>query len=451
MEPTLLLRNIKTTPTMPDLHSRLYPGYAAFMRDNRPAESWLAYRQTKFSVDHFHMDQGSFTFWAKGVPLMLHWGAMYSPCPYQSVYQNRISWNVQEGELKPCPGNGGPGCAYEGMMYFPHKFEPWVSECESFGEGKSPTDCGGEINTFRTLPAADYVQGQSDVNLLRKEYYYPDTPVASAGNPNDHWPTVKTTPFSWQRRLLFAKAQADADPQYLLVRDDFLGACPPPTASFWIMAKDLKFTGNQVHASGQFGVDLELYSVLPTQAKYGQWSFEHQNWGGEKQLCVRITEQENKPFLTLLYPRRPDEPLPSFTPLAEGNGVKIAAPDVPGTPVDYAFLNTTAVDYHDDRVAFAAPAGYVRLTGAGARIVLNTGGKAYAQGVTLETTQAASLQIANDGLQLQTDGEAQTITLSGQLPANPGILLDGKRARFTLRQGVLRITVPAGAHTITMQ
>ena len=176
--------------------------------------------------------------------------------------------------------------------------------------------------------------------------------MRSAGNPNDHFPTRKIDPFSWQRRVLFAKAQADADPQYLLVRDDFLGNCPPPMDSFWIMAKDLKITGNQAHATGQFGVDLELYSALPVQATYGQWSFEHQNWGGEKQLCVRISEQQNKPFLTVLYPRRPDEPMPVFTTLAEGNLVKITTPEKPGSPVDYAFLAPSAVDYHDELVAY---------------------------------------------------------------------------------------------------
>ena len=44
-------------------------------------------------------------------------------------------------------------------------------------------------------------------------------------------------------------------------------------------------------------------------------------------------------------------------------------------------------------VAITAPAGYLRLAGDHARIVLNTGGTATVQGVTLETAQAASLEI----------------------------------------------------------
>jgi hypothetical protein len=309
-----------------------------------------------------------------------------------------------------------------------------------------PQDSFGNIQRVAFLPAADYLQGHLDVRFLTTQAYFPDTPNSANVNQTPVVEELKQ-PFSWERRVLYAKAQADGDPTYFLVRDDFQGATPKPTASFWVMAKDLQFNGNQVHAAGQFGVDLELYSVAPSQAKFGQWSFEHQNWGGEKQLCIRITEQENKPFLTVLYPRRPEEPMPAFTSLAEGNAVKIATPGVQ----EYAFLSPTAVDYHDDLVAFTAPAGYIRLLADGARIVLNTGGKATAQGITLEATQAASLQIGKDGLQLRTDGEKQTLRLSGMISARPVVTIDGKAARAEMRQGALSIAVSAGAHTIEVK
>ena len=234
MRRAAMLMNAATQPVAPDLHSRWYPGYAAFMRDNRPAESWLAYRQTKFAMDHFHADQGSFTLFAKGVPLMLHFGSMYSPDTGQAVYQSRICWNMQEPfPLKPRLGNDNKDSAFYGMMYNEQKFEPWSAEAEMFGAGKSPTDAQGEVKTFRTLPAADYVQGQSDVSLLMKHLYYPDAPFP--GSTNDRIPTVPTTPFSWQRRVLFAKAQADADPCICWCAHYFLCAArrPPPASGSW--------------------------------------------------------------------------------------------------------------------------------------------------------------------------------------------------------------------------
>ena len=248
-----------------------------------------------------------------------------------------------------------------------------------FGDGKSPTDALGEVQAFQSLKTADYVQGQSDVTLMRKEYYYPDTPIASSGNPNDRIQLVHNTPFSWQRRVLFTKAQTETDPQYTLVRDDFLGACPPPTASFWVMADDLKVLPTGAHATGQFGVDLELYVAQPAQPKIGTWQFQHQNWGGEKQLCVRITQPDGKPFLSLLYPRRPAEPMPAFTTLANGDGVKITLPD----SMDYAFLAPKPVTYKEGDIAFSGTAGYIRQGQGTAQAVLSNGGTATVNRVTL--------------------------------------------------------------------
>ena len=82
--------------------------------------------------------------------------------------------------------------------------------------------------------------------------------------------------------------------------------------------------------------------------------------------------------------------------------------------------------------------------------MLNTGGKATVQGVTLETAQAASLEITTAGLLLKTDGEKQSISLSGKLPAHPAVTMDGKRKAADMRRGTLTIAVNAGAHSITI-
>ncbi len=262
--PTALLSDMTLKPINPDLHSVWYPGYCVIARDGLPHETWIGYRQTKYAVDHFHADQGSFTLYAKGVPLMLDWGSMYSPCAYQGIYHNRLTWDVKEGDPRPCPGEGGPGCYYQGLQHFAHKFEPWTAKSEMFGDGMGPQDSFGEVKQVTILPTADFLQGQSDIKYLINDPYYPDTPLSLAPVTSGH--VDKCDPFSWQRRLLFAKAQNESEPSWLLVRDDLLGPCPPPTASFWVMAKDLSFTGNQAHATGQFGVDLDLYVAQPARA-----------------------------------------------------------------------------------------------------------------------------------------------------------------------------------------
>jgi hypothetical protein len=442
-----LISDMTVKPIPPDLHSVWYPGYCVICRDGLPQETWIGYRQTKYAVDHFHADQGSFSLWARGMPLLMDWGSMYSPDCYQGIYHNRLTWDVKEGEPRPCPGDGGPGCYYQGLQHFPHKFEPWTAKSEYFGPGMGPQDSFGEVKQVALLPRADFLQGQSDIKYLAQEPYYPDTPLSLAPITAPH--TAPCDPFSWQRRLLFAKPQSETEPTWLLVRDDLLGPCPPSTASFWVMAKDLTFTKNQAHATGQFGVDLDLYVVQPASPKFGQWQFEHHNAGGEKQLAIRITQDGPKPFLTLLYPVRAGDPAATFATLADGNGVKITTPGQPGW-TDYAFLAPTPVSFTEGDVKFAAAAGYVRRSGGEALLALSQPGEASAQGVTLSATGAATLRVTATHWVLSTNGEAQTVHLSGKLPAGAKVTLDGKPLAAQIAGGVLTLAILAGKHEVVI-
>ncbi len=442
--PAAMLCNRQTPPTDPDLRSRWYPGYGAILRDGRAKETWFAYRQTKYAVDHFQYDQGAFTLFGKGVPLMMDWGSMYSPSTDQAVYHNRIAWDVREGPLKPCPGYGTDGCFYKGMTYYEHTHEPWTSKAEYFGPGMSPQDAFGSIQAYSTLPGGDYLQGHSDIRTISTEPHLPETAEAKKGDPNQ-MVHMEPANFSWQRRALFAKETADADPTYFLIRDDFQGICPPPTASYWVMANEMKIDGNGAHATGQFGVDMELYVAQPAQPKLSTWQFEHKNWGGEKQLCLRVIQPDGKPFLTLLYPRRPDEPMPAFATIANGDGVKITLP----TSKDYAFLATKPVTFTEGNISFTGTAGYLRTSATGAQVVLSAAGTAKMNGLTLQSEGAASLTQAGKTTTIRTNGPAQQLLLSGITVKK--LRLDGKPFTASKRKGVLTMAVPTGAHTVTIE
>lgn len=446
--PTALLSNVTSPPAAPDLRSRWYPYYGAILRDNQPAETWFAIRYSKHAADHFQADMGAFTLFAHGVPLMMDFGSMYSPENGQAVYHNRIAWNVREGEPKPCPGNQKPGCFYEGMTYFEHKVEPWTDQVETYGQGQGPIDAFGEIKTFASLPAADFLLGHTDVRNLQTEPYFPDTSAATAPDPNQKRQTAPVTPFAWQRRVLFAKAQPGSAASFLLVRDDFVGNCPAPTASFWVMAEELTFAGNRAHAKGQFGVDLELVALQPAQPAFTKWQWEHKNWGGERQLCVRIPQTSGKPNLVLLYPHARDAILPEFTTIAGGNGVKAKHAD---GAAEFAFLAPSAVEFDGDGVRFQGTAGTVTVQGDAATVALPQPGTVTATGVTLACTGAASLRAGDKRLTVATDGAAQTVTLSGKLPAKPALTLDGKKLRAKLDAGILTLAVPEGRHEIVVQ
>lgn len=218
------------------------------------------------------------------------------------------------------------------------------------------------------------------------EPYFPDTPESLKADPNQKRDIHDVPPFTWQRRVLFAKVQQSADPQYLLIRDDFQGNCPPPTASFWVMANDLTFHGNQAHATGQFGVDLELYAVQPAQPRFSQWQYK--NWGGERQLCIRVTQ--------------------------------------PDSTVDYAFLAPGEITFSDGAVSFTSAASYVRVSIDGLLVSLSTGGKVTAKGITLEAPSAAGIAMRGGHIDIQTNGDARSIKITGNLPAVTEVTINGQ-------------------------
>ncbi len=453
-----LLSNASSPLVQPDLRSRWYPAYGAFLRDRQPQETWLAVRYSRFAFDHFQSDMGAFTLFGRGVPLMMDFGPMYSPENGQAVYHNRIAWNVQEGPQKPCPGNGGPGCFYQGLTYFEHQFEPWTDQVEAPGTGMGILDHYGEIKTFSSLPEADYLLGQVDVKALETESYFPDTPVGRAADPTQPRKIKDVEPFSWLRRMMMVKATEPEQPAYLLVRDDFSAPCPPATASYWVMANDLQFAGNQAHATGQFEVDLDLFCAQPAQPQFSQWAWEHKNWGGERQLCVRISQAEGKPFLVLLYPRKAGEPQPKFETIADGNGVKLSYGE---ESADYVFLGDGPVSFKSSAeeagsagpLQFEAPAGWLRLNHRTRvlTVCLPAGGTATAAGLTLRAEGPVAMTLDAQGGVFHTSGAKQTLSVSGKLPAGQAATLDGKPLAVAEKKGWTVISVPAGEHEIIVR
>ncbi|OPZ81707.1 MAG: hypothetical protein BWY76_02941 [bacterium ADurb.Bin429] len=401
-----------------------------------------------FAFDHFQSDMGAFTFFAKGVPMMMDFGSMYSPESGTGVLHNRVSWDVREGEPKPCPGYGKEGCFYQGYSYFPHTVEPFTEKTEATPQGAGIIDHFGSVRSFASTAGADYLMGQVDVKALLTTPYYPATPEALKADPNQQRDIKATDPFAWQRRVLLMKAQTPGEDSYLLVRDDFTAPCPPPTVSYWLMADELTWEGNRAFAKGQFGVDMDIVIAQPAKPALSRWQWEHKNWGGERQLCLRVTQPEGKPVLALLYPRTPDQPRPAITTVANGDGVKISAPAEEGGFTDYAFLAPQPVKFTEGKVSFTGTAGGIRISPTRTVLQLSEGGRVSADGLTLEAPAAATLTIAGKEMTLQTNGNAQTVLLSGARVAK-GVKVNGKR--IAAKKGVVHMLVKAGEQTMTIE
>ena len=164
-----------------------------------------------------------------------------------------------------------------------------------------------------------------------------------------------------------------------------------------------------------------------------------------------MTQAEGKPFLTLLYPRRPADAKPSFSTIAGGNGVKITTmspgSESPATTA-YAFLAPGPVEFTDRDVSFHASAGYIRTGEDETIIALPAGGNASAKGLSLQAQDTASLTASADKVTIHANGKAQTIVLSGKLPQPSKVTLDGDNVTLAASDGTVTVAVSAGMHRL---
>ncbi|MBM4036427.1 MAG: hypothetical protein FJ291_32225, partial [Planctomycetes bacterium] len=107
----------------PRVASRHFPGFGAILRTGSltPDETYLCYYHGSFSFGHYHSDQGTLVFYAKGAPLMMDFGSQYQPNIRQACFHNTLTYNHREwAEPKKCPGRDSPDCFYTGKRWFDH-------------------------------------------------------------------------------------------------------------------------------------------------------------------------------------------------------------------------------------------------------------------------------------------------------------------------------------------
>ena len=102
-------------------------------------------------------------------------------------------------------------------------------------------------------------------------------------------------------------------------------------------------------------------------------------------------------------------------------------------------------------MSFQGQAGYVRLCDGSAVIALLSSGRAAARGLGLECGAAAALRVADEHLVLHTNGKAQTVKLSGNLPGKGVVEIDGSPVQGALKGGVLSLSVPEGQHEVLIK
>jgi hypothetical protein len=420
-----------------------------------PKETMLLYHQGK---DHEHYnfgDQGSFMIYAKGAPLVLHFGSVYQP-------QFRGAWYFN----RPCLGH--------------------ATEVE---------DTTGTVTAFATLPTSDFVRGE---HRCTKQGLCPDD-AREPLPPNTPLPERAIPPTLWTRRILFLK-DADVDgPNYFVIRDDYSEQPTLPSEwNLWGLATEVVVNengkwkmengnsetrklgnsaqfpllrspisqfpnfpiSNLITLKGQHGVDLDVFMAAPAQPEWTTRQDRHEFLAGpsmeywravngdkpwqETMWNVRTTQPVGQGYLAVLYPRRAEEAGAEYAAFADGAGVQVVTPR--GT--DRAFLSLKPVQWSGEGASFSGTAGAIRRADAETTLLLAEAGVVSGGGVTLQSAGPASAVVQGQRVFLHTHGPAQTLRLILPAGASARATHDGQALALKRDGPAWLIPVTAGEQEV---
>lgn len=306
--------------------SLLFPNHGAVLRAGFPGprETQLHLLQGHY-VEHYDEDRGSISFWGKGQPLSCDWGYNHpSPASQHSRMAIGGFWDV------------------------------------------------GKIPEFSSQKSADYLRS---VQLV------------------------------WNRQILFSKDEDPLGPNYFAMCDSFAGLDKPAEWNLWLNTdKPLALDGDVVRMTGKGDVDLDVWFAsgwakrLPTVQPVTstvtviKGALTKQGWAPDsltqQALHFGAIPVDASPILCVLYPRLRTEKAPTFTPLADGHGVRIDSPA--GT--DYVFLAPAAIKYAQDAIRFEGTAGTIQVRGKAVTLTLGAAGTIACGDQTITDTKAASVR-----------------------------------------------------------
>ena len=344
----------------PGWGSLLFPNHGVVLRTGFPGprETHLHLLQGSY-VEHYDEDRGSISFWGKGQPLSLDWG-------------------------------------------YNHPTPAWEHSRMTIG-GYWDT---GKIAEYSAQHSADY---------------------------------LRTSQLAWNRQILFPKDESALGPNYFAICDSFAGIDKPADWNLWLYTdKPLELDGTVVHMTGTGDVDLDLWfardwarrlskqtaaeleslkssqpvdlaiagdgkapakspeadkqyvKTVSASVKVVKGSLTKQGWASDtlNQQALHFDKipAQASPIFCVLYPRLHTESAPTFTPLADGQGVRIDST----TGTDYVFLAPTTMTYSNDAVRFAGTAGVIQVRGKSVTLTLGAAGTLQYGNLTLTGTNATS-------------------------------------------------------------
>ena len=333
----------------PTLCSEHFPGYGVVMRNGFPRrdEAYVQVYGGQFCWGHGHSDRGTWVMYAKGVPLMMDFAAMYTPSMRENwLHPGGLTFNHDE-TLRPAEEDAKDDWWRKGAdeQYRKAGKAPFTAvEIKPSPASTADVDRQGEITVFKSTPQADFAEMKRRVSYLhRVPFLLKETHGTDLFNDGVSQEVYLKAPFTWTRRFVFVK---DADPlghNYLVIRDDLPGNGElDPYLSLWCLADRVEVQGQVAIYKGQHGVDLHCYVAEPAAfsartrtvghpcgfgfANYYKKTFGKEFREDQVQLQVPQARRDGGYFVAMV-PVKEGEAAPRFQTLAGGKAVRVIFPD----------------------------------------------------------------------------------------------------------------------------
>jgi len=422
--------------------SRALPGYGAVLRSGygTSQETYLLFKAGRVR-GHYHWDEGSFHLYARGVPMAVDWGSMYFPRADQPWWHNRVSLDHRAEAAMPGPEGGQ----------------------------------NAELIGFAAIGSADLAASQMVIRALGRQ---PEIRENRPHTAADYEPAQEIARSVWRRRVMLLK-----QPDYVVVRDD-LESTYRSDWSLHVLAEGVAQDGNRISLRGQHGVDLDVLFVAPREpaAHLGEWGFAYsvfecdraawETWremledpavagysclpvhpavaeGEEHGRFVRSCEGAGRPYLAVLFPRRPDEAEPRVRGLARPDGFELSV----GKRREWVWLAAQERTFEDGERAFVGGAGAIRHGGDVRELILLDGTCIRDGDLAVEGRGPVSIVAAQGQIQGCIHAAARTLTVDvpGSLPRSARrVRMDGALQRVRWRGNRVTLSVPRGRHRFTI-
>lgn len=336
----------------PKLGSVHYKDYGVFFRHGygTPYET-LFHMMAGNCHGHYELeqDQMSYTLYAKGQPISMHFGNGYFPIYNRPWLRNRVS----------------------------------LDHRRQISERIDPRT----VNASFT-PEVEYVRAQRDFDLLDTgtTEYPPERGQPDPIFPKPHESIPLT---SWSRQVIFIKDGDPKGPNYFVIRDGFAGTPTKPSdCTFWFLANSMERQGNVFHFDGQCKADIDVFVSEPKEAtpetgKFGHVNEPYRRLTGfdpkffpegklrEDQLYLRLKQQPGAGYMVALYPRlKQDDPAATMTRL-DSNTIRVETQ----ISKDIVYLSPFPSAYDAEGLKLQGTAIAVRTFKDGRTIVISAEGK----------------------------------------------------------------------------